>query len=247
MNNTIPIEELRKEIAHHEASHFIIGLLVNKESNHFKQPTNITFCVKEKEKFLANVYTSYPFWDENEPIIPKDFLKEAYDFYSKEYNVYLECLKRLAGFASCKIFMNKPDKFIHYLQFSPETILRSDVPVDYFDYSSFWCSSYFKNVNNLHDFKQVSMRLSRHLELNFDRQYEFIKVIIEQLCSIISVEKIKLSIEFVTQKLIEKECTKIELEEIEKIKTDVLSNIDDFKLTQYLSKIEEAKKQLTTD
>jgi len=57
--------------------------------------------------------------------------------------------------------------------------------------------------------------------------------------------KIKQSIEFVAQKLIEKECAIIESDEIEEIKKEVLSIIGDFKLIQYLNKIEQAKKTIT--
>lgn len=244
MNNTIPIKELRKEIAYHEASHFILGLLVNKENNHFKQPTNITFCVKEKEKFLANVCVPNPFVDENESISGYNRVMKAQEFYSKEEpRVYLKCLELLAGFVSCKIFMNKPDKFIHYLRFCPETILSSDVSVDYLDCSSFWYGDYFIKADNRHDFRQVNTRLS-NLDLDWDQKYGLINIIIEQLCLIMSAEKIKQSIESVAQKLIEKECATIELDEIEEIKKEVLSIIGNFKLTQYLNKIEHAKKQL---
>lgn len=105
--NELDIEFLAELVAYHEASHFVLALLMNKFDSSFGKPSAAALTVIMGQQLKRNsfIISSSPELDKE--ILGNDKMKIKH--------IFGECFILLAGDASAKVFYDKGYRFIHEL------------------------------------------------------------------------------------------------------------------------------------
>ncbi len=236
----LKVKEATIETAYHEASHYVIGVLVSKNYPEFLMPYIIDFYFQENQPlsdgkpFLCQVGTLTSFKVTND---------EIYEFYREDRKrAFLECYTRLAGFCSYPVFINKEEELyifdsIHIEENEP---LNSIVDVSYHSFDEIWYDfnqGRLESKHAQHDISATSYTLT-FLKMSRDEKDNVINSMINDLKDILSNEQIMQAVELVKDYLIKHNGSTLEGKLLEEIQNQVIELVNGFDLEPYLAKYE---------
>lgn len=207
-------EEFVNELAFHEASHFVLGRLVNKLNLGFNDAVSIYIDSKVRKRgqvsgFGGDFNSEHEYWSNQNR-------KRFKEFYTDEpRRIWAESLVLIAGYASFKLFISDREDFISYLHSDESTQLAmhclKTVP------HHFWYTHANKYLSGVSDFAKIKERL---LFIQTIKEHDLIKnyeKLLTVASDIMSVRAVECAIRFVKNKLIGADGEKIEGEPFKRI------------------------------
>lgn len=195
----LDLKAFTKEIAFHEASHFVMGRLINKLNIGFREATSITIDSRGKKSGVVTGFGgSYdmdtPYWTESN--------KARFEaFYSEDVRrIWAESLNLIAGYASYKLFISDQEDFISYLETSESTEVvmhtLSTVP-HHFRYTPG-----NKEPVGVNDFAKIRDRLSFIEIVDKEERVEVYNSLLEVACKIMKIRAVEYAIRYIKNRLI---------------------------------------------
>lgn len=206
-------ELLLKEIAIHEASHFVFDILAEKANIGFKRVASIEVMPASvndgKIKFPTGLTHGFGC-----PLAQKPFpsQKEVDNWYVSDKSrkrIFFRLFGLLSGFTSYKTFFQNTDYFIGY---ADANLNQSQIP-------------FFKldtlNFNFISDFDKAQKQLVLLGITAKSKQRAFMQKLITEIKLVMDKKQISASIQFVADNLLEAKGKKIQGRELEKIRNKV--------------------------
>lgn len=194
---SIDLIKFKDELAFHEASHFVIGRLVNKRNIGFKEATSITIDSKTRSGVVRGFGYNFDqdniYWSNRNIELFKSFYLED------ERRIWAESLNLIAGYASFKLFISNQEDFISCIDEGDNTkvIMHTLDSVPH----NFYYTNANKHTTGISDFAKIKERLSFIGIVSTDKRVEAYKLLLRVASEIMSVRAVELAIRFVKNKL----------------------------------------------
>lgn len=219
-DRTVSISELIREIAYHEASHFVFDMLVSEYIPNFMEPTSINFTIEEQEYLDTSVNIRHP------------YLRRGED----NKKVFCLLISLLSGCYSYKVFIDEKER--NYF-----TILKSR-PIDKHNIVEHNSLEYWIENSNLPNVRDVteSVKFIGYLKSNqgVDNQ-KIIQFICDKILNKLFLNhKILEAIEYTREKLQEFNGTRIAGSDLDSIKSKNEDLLKDVNLSSMFKQFEES-------
>lgn len=215
-------KEFVKEVALHEASHYVLGRLIVRLGLGFQEVNQINFCISlEQEKLEANVGVFWPKLPEVVIISKNEEKIKAY-YVENTHRVFAEIFSLLAGYASYLVFIEDSEYFVSEID-----LLNNKSKIWYVDLDWAFTSSLF-------DFDKARKQLNYLGCTSAEDQKEKMKLCINYLRQILSKKAVYQSIGYVKNQIFRYQCKPSTEWPLEQIKQTVDEYTKNFHLKSWL-------------
>lgn len=241
-------DEMLLEVAYHEASHFVFGVMSLKYVTGFIGHIFMRVCPENFIQDNDENGNGYNVVNGFAPDVPlhKTYVRSQreepngyLEFYNEDRKrLVAKMLVTLAGYSSYQIFNKGKQEDEYFVGIPPELdevkTERKRIPI--FDLT------YYDNSNLQHnpasDFQNASKKLRIYYELNPDERNEAIKKLIGECQELMEIQAVNESIRYVKNRFLERECELIEGEELQEIIEEVQRLTNNVSLSEILEKYE---------
>lgn len=214
------------ELAFHEASHFVLGRLVNKLEIGFKHADSILIDSIDRKGgevsgFGGDFQSEVVYWtNSNRQRFTNFFTKD-------EKRIWADSLVLIAGYASYKLFVSDQEDFISYIESDEWTEIEmhsiKTVPHHY------WYTQVDKYLVGVSDFAKIKERLAFIGIIESEDRIENYNLLLEAVSDIMKTRAVELAIRYVKNRLKAADGNKIEgsaFEQIVCFTDNLISKID---------------------
>jgi len=232
----LDVERLAEITAYHEASHFILALLMNKFDNSFEKPKKATIKVIIGERYKAEITVNIP------GILHKEL---ANDETLRIKQIFGSCFVLLSGYYSYNVFYPGDSNYI--MEFDMDDRVKKKV-AKYTNLKFIKLDEILENLKYYgegDDVKKFSTLIHKEFNIPSDPDviaelHQIIGFLFYQLDNMLNENAIKDAIELVKDKLIENNGKVIEGKDLKDLIVKTEHRIINVDITKYLDACERA-------
>ena len=232
----LDVERLAEITAYHEASHFILALLMNKFDNSFEKPKKATIKVIIGERYNAEITVNIP------GILHKEL---ANDETLRIKQIFGSCFVLLSGYYSYNVFYPGDSNYI--MEFDMDDRVKKKV-AKYTNLKFIKLDEILENLKYYgegDDVKKFSTLIHKEFNIPSDPDviaelHQIIGFLFYQLDNMLNENAIKDAIELVKDKLIENNGKVIEGKDLKDLIVKTEHRIINVDITKYLDACERA-------
>lgn len=208
----VDVDCLRRELAIHEASHFVFNCLALENLEGFKDMDYMITCFERYEEEGFNRVSGM-----TPAIKPQRSKAEAENeiakFYMEDHRrIIAKLLSHIAAYSSYQVFISNS---IYYINGTQKFVVEDKkVECTYFAIEG-------QNMSGTYDFKNVEKKLREVCNTDKDEIIEVMKKLTFETQGLMRINEVNECIEYIANKLLESECKRIEGEELKRLVADV--------------------------